>query len=107
MALTRDFRETVVKHMQESPGFRRAMVEEAAQNVIDGDFETAFGQLRDLVNATMGFDALAGATGIPKTSLMRMLSSEGNPRADNMALILKAIFGHLGMRMTVHAEAAE
>jgi DNA-binding phage protein len=104
MALTRSFRETVVKHVQEDPAFRAALVEEAAQNVVDGDLETALGQLRDVVNATMGFDALATETGIPKTSLMRMLSDNGNPRAGNLVAILKAVGRNAGVHISVHAE---
>jgi DNA-binding phage protein len=104
MALTRSFRETVVKHVQEDPAFRAALVGEAAQNVVDGDLETALGQLRDVVNATMGFDALATETGIPKTSLMRMLSDNGNPRAGNLAAILKAVGRSAGVHISVHAE---
>lgn len=106
MVLTRSFRETVVKHAQKDPTFRAALVEEAARNVLDGDIETALGQLRDVVNATMGFDALAAATGIPKTSLMRMLSDRGNPRAGNLATILKAIGLKVGVRISVHAAPA-
>jgi hypothetical protein len=40
--------------------------------------------------ATMGVDSLSPETGIPTTSLMRMLSDKGNPRAGNLATILKA-----------------
>src|ERR1700722_8670686 len=72
MPLTRSFRETVAKRARSDAAFRAALVEEAVQNILDGDVETALGQLRDVVNATMGFDALAVATGVPKTSLMRM-----------------------------------
>jgi DNA-binding phage protein len=106
MALTRSFQETVVKHVQEDPAFRAAMVEEAAQNVVDGDLETALGQLRDIVNATMGFDTLAAETGIPKTSLMRMMSENGNPRAANLAAILKVVGRSAGVHITVRAEPA-
>jgi DNA-binding phage protein len=54
--------------------------------------------MRDVVNATMGFDALAAATGVPKTSLMRVLGPSGNPCADNLGGIHKA----LGRQMVVH-----
>ena len=104
MALTRSFRETVLKQVREDPAFRAALVEEAARNVIEGDIETALGQLRDVVNATIGFDTLAAETGVPKTSLMRMLSDNGNPRAGNLAAILKAIGRKVGVQISVHAE---
>lgn len=106
MGLTRSFRETVVKQVQKDPAFRAALVAEAAQNVIDGDLETALGQLRDVVNATMGFEILAAETGIPKTSLMRMLSDNGNPRAGNLAAILKAVGRNAGVHISVRAEPA-
>ena len=101
MGLTRSFRETVQKQVRDDPAFRLALVEEAAQNVIDGDLETGLGQLRDVVNATIGFDALAHSTGLPKTSLMRMLGDRGNPRADNLGMILKAVRMGLGVRIEV------
>ena len=104
MALTRGFRETVVKHVQDDPAFRAALVEEATRNMVAGDLEAALGQLRDVVNATMGFDALAAETGIPKTSLMRMLSDNGNPRAGNLAAILRAVGRNVGVRSSVHAD---
>ena len=104
MALTRSFRETILKQVQEDPAFRAALVEEAARNIIEGDIETALGQLRDVVNATIGFDTLAAETGIPKTSLMRMLSDNGNPRAGNLAAILKTIGRNVGVQISVHAE---
>ena len=105
MALTRSFRETVVRHVQENPAFRAALMEEAVRNVVEGDVETALGQLRDLVNATMEFDTLAADTGIPKTSLMRMLSDNGNPRAANLAAILRAVGQRVGVRLSVHAKS--
>jgi DNA-binding phage protein len=105
MALTRSFRETVVRHVKEDPAFRAALIEEAYRNILDGDRQTALGQMRDVVNATIGFDALAGRTGVRKTSLMRMLSANGNPRAENLLAILKAIGESTGVRVTVRAEA--
>lgn len=104
MALTRSFRETIVKRVREDPTFRAVLVEEAARNIMEGDIEIALGQLRDVVNATIGFDTLATETGIPKTSLMRMLSDNGNPRAGNLAAILKAIGRKVGVQISVHAQ---
>jgi DNA-binding phage protein len=104
MPLTRNFRETVAKRARSDLAFRAALVEEAVQNILDGDVETALGQLRDVVNATMGFDALAAATGLPKPSLMRMLGPNGNPRADNLGGILKALGRHTGVHIVARAE---
>ncbi len=103
MPLTRSFRETVAKRLQTDMTYRTALVEEAVQNILDGDVAIALGQLRDVVNATMGFDALAVATGVPKTSLMRMLGPNGNPRADNLSGILRALGQHAGVHIVARA----
>jgi DNA-binding phage protein len=47
--------------------------------------------LRDLVNATVGFEELAAETAKPAKSLHRMLSKQGNPTMDNLAAILSAV----------------
>jgi DNA-binding phage protein len=49
---------------------------------------------------------LATATGLPKTSLMRMLGPHGNPRADNLGAILKALGRHTGVHIVARAEIA-
>ncbi len=107
MALTRDFRQTVARRARTDPAFRAALVEEAAQNILEGDVATAIGQIRDVVNATMGFDALARETGIGKTSLMRMLGPSGNPRAANLGAILRAIGRGAGVRVVAHVEPVD
>ena len=57
-----------------------------------------------MVNATIGFGTLTAETGIHKTSFMRMLSDNGNPRAGNLAAILKAIGRNVGVQISVHAQ---
>ena len=47
---------------------------------------------------------LAADTGVPKTSLMRMLGPNGNPRADNLGSILKALWQHTGLHIVAHVE---
>jgi hypothetical protein len=51
--------------------FARALLDEAASLFLNGDPETARLTLRDLVNATVGFERLAEATGKPVKSLHR------------------------------------
>ena len=62
--------------------------------------------LRDLVNATVGFEGLAKETAKPSKSLHRMLSINGNPSMDNLAAILAVIRSNLGVTMEVHAVPA-
>jgi len=51
--------------------------------LIDGDVDTAKAVLREFINATIGFSALAEATKMPPKSLMRMFGANGNPTAAN------------------------
>ena len=47
--------------------------------------------LRDYVNATITFDGLAKKTGTPSKSLQRMLGPSGNPTAESLFGIIKAL----------------
>ena len=91
MALTRDFRQTVVERVRRDPKFARALLDEAATLFLNGEPEAARLLLRDLVNATVGFESLATMTDKPAKSLHRMLSRSGNPSMDNLAAIFDAL----------------
>jgi DNA-binding phage protein len=91
MTLTRDFKETVQECIQRDPAFAVALLDEAISLFLNGDPETAKLILRDLVNATVGFEELAIETSKPSKSLHRMLSAKGNPTMDNLTIILKAL----------------
>ena len=58
--------------------------------------------LRDLVNATIGFELLAKITEKPPKSLHRMLSPKGNPSMDNLAAIFSAVQTRLKVGLEVH-----
>lgn len=104
MALTRDFKETIQARAQRDPAFRRGLFQEAIDAFLSNDTETGKLLLRDYVNATVGFERLGAELDKSPKSLMRMLSSQGNPRADN----LFAVVGHLrkqeGVALTMRPE---
>ncbi len=106
MALTRDFRQTIVERIRRDPGFARALLDEAATLFLNGEPDTARLVLRDLVNATVGFETLAAETAKPAKSLHRMLSKGGNPTMDNLAAILGVVRKHLGVELQAHAVEA-
>jgi DNA-binding phage protein len=103
MALTRDYKETVTQRVDADPLFAKALLDEAATLFLNGEPETAKLILRDLVNATLGFEQLALTVAKPAKSLHRMLSPLGNPTMTNLA----AIFGALKnmMRLEFKAQA--
>jgi DNA-binding phage protein len=88
MALTRDFKETVAVRIKREPKFARALLDEALTLFLNGEPDTAKLVLRDLVNASIGFETLAARIGKPSKSLHRMLSKSGNPTMDNLSAIL-------------------
>ncbi len=91
MSLTRDFKQTITERVERDPAFAKALLDEAATLFLDGEPDAARLILRDLVNATVGFEALAEMTRKPSKSLHRMLSQRGNPSMDNLAAIFGAI----------------
>lgn len=96
MALTRDFKETVKERLAHDPAFAKAMLDEAANALLNGEPHVARLILRDLVNASVGFEGLAVETRRPSKSLHRMLSEKGNPSMDNLAAIFGAVRKRLG-----------
>jgi DNA-binding phage protein len=101
MALTREFKRSVAERIARDPSFARALLDEAANLFLNGETETARLTLRDLVNATVGFERLAAMTGKPPKSLHRMLSASGNPSMDNLAVIFGAVRRELGVGIRV------
>lgn len=103
MALTRNFKKTVADRAQRDPAFAQALLDEAATLFLNGEPEIARIILRDLVNATVGFEGLAKETAKPSKSLHRMLSVSGNPSMDNLAAIFTVMRSTLGVNIEVHA----
>jgi DNA-binding phage protein len=98
MPLSRDFKETVVARVKNDAGFAQALLDEAVTLLLNGDPDTAKLILRDLVNSTIGFEALAADIQKPSKSLHRMLSASGNPTLTNLSAILSAV------RTALHVE---
>src|SRR5258708_15817074 len=98
MPLTHDFKETIRARAQREPAFRRALLREAVECIINGDLETGKAVLRDYVKATAGFQDLEKRTRIPAKSLMRMLGPKGSPSAENLSIILTALQRTEGVR---------
>ncbi len=104
MALTRNFRETIRDRARADSAFRAALLTEATEALITGDAGTARALLRDYINATLGFEALAEATGISSKSLHRMFGAKGNPTLANLAAVLRALENREGLTFAVTAE---
>ena len=53
------------------------------------------------LNATIGFTALAKATGTPPKSLMRMFGHNGNPTVANLSGVLRVLQKKTGVQLEV------
>jgi DNA-binding phage protein len=102
MALTREFKKTAAARARREPAFAQALLDESATLFLNGEPDEARLVLRELINSTIGFEALAELTSKPSKSLHRMLSRDGNPSMDN----LSGIFGVLRRRLKLRLEGS-
>ena len=101
MALTRDYKETVVARIKRDRKFARALYAEAMSALLDGETAEGLSMLRDLVHAEITFKELARQTGLGEKTLHRMLHRRGNPTARNFGVIVKCIADDLGIKPRV------
>ncbi|MDB5987845.1 MAG: putative transcriptional regulator [Nevskia sp.] len=107
MALTRSFTETVKARAQADAEFRRELLREALETLLEGDLDVGKAVLRDYINATIGFEALSLVVGTPPKSLHRMLAPRGNPSSANLFGIISALRESEHVRLEVSfADAA-
>lgn len=99
--LTKSAEETVIARIKREPEFAVALFDEALLLFCTGEPDVCRLMLRDLVNATMGFELLAAETQKPSKSLHWMLSATGNPTMDNLAAIIGAL------RKQLHIDSVE
>lgn len=91
MALTRDFRETIMERAARDVKFRRGLLTEAVNEILEGNLDAGKAMLRDYINATITFPALAKKLNKDSKSIHRMLGPKGNPRMESMVGILKVL----------------
>lgn len=106
MALTRDFRSTILERAKNDARFREALLTEAINAYLGGDTGAGKAILRDLVNATIGFEGLAAEINKPSKSLHRMLAPHGNPSTENSFGIVSALQKKTRVKLRVTAKAA-
>ena len=102
MGITRDYKDTINERVARDPAFTAALLDEAITLFLNGEPEVARLVLRDLVNATVGFEQLALEVDKPSKSLHRMLSARGNPTMDNLTKIIGILRINLGLNIEVH-----
>jgi DNA-binding phage protein len=105
MALTREFKETIAARVRRDGKYREALFSEAINAYLAGDTGTGKALLRDLVNATVGFEGLAAQIRKPSKSLHRMLAPRGNPNTENFFEIINTLQKKTRVKLRVTARA--
>jgi DNA-binding phage protein len=105
MALTREYKQTVLARIKRDPKFARALYAEAINALLDGEIAEGCSMLRDLVHAQITFKELARQTGFGEKALHRMLSRQGNPTTRSLVAITKAIREDLGIKSRITVTA--
>ena len=106
MVLTRDFKETIKARARRDHAFRRELLREGIESMLEGDVDTGKTILRDYINATVGFTELAHAVHRSPKSVMRMLGPNGNPQAQNLFQIVAYLMDQEGVRFKLRMAKA-
>ena len=103
MVLTRAFKTTVRTRAAVDPAYRQALLTEGVNALLAGEMAMGKAVLRDYINATIGFEALAVAVGKPSKSLMRMFGPRGNPSASSLFAVIDCLREAEGVTLEVRA----
>lgn len=90
MALTREFKETVMQRAKQDPDFRQELIVEATNAFLEGDLDIGKRLLRDYLNATEALPSIANEIKQNEKSIRRMVGPKGNPTLKNITNLLNA-----------------
>ncbi len=88
MALTRDFKNTIMERAVHDAQYRKGLLTEAVNEIFEGNLDVGKVILRDYINATIIFQALAQRLNKSSKSIHRMLGPNRNPHMDSIVGIL-------------------
>jgi len=103
---TNDYKKTIQSRINRDSDFAQHLLNEAISLILNDEPETARLVLRDLVNATIGFEKLSEKTQKNSKSLHRMLTAKGNPSMNNLTHIINALRETLKVDYEIHAVPA-
>ncbi len=106
MALTRNFKDTIMERIRTDSEYADAIFEQGVQAMLDGDVGAGKSIIRDYINATIGFEALAAEVDKDPKSVMRMFSEKGNPNANNLFGVIGSLQRYTKKHLHVSAVPA-
>ena len=87
--------------LQEDAEFRKALLAQTVEVMLEGEIEVGKGLLRKYVNGTIGFIKLGAALGKSSKTLMQMLGPKGNPHIRNFFEIVAYLQKFEGITLQV------
>ena len=91
MALTREYKQTVLARIKRDPKFAQALYAEAVNALLEGETDAGLSMLRDLVHAGITFKELSKQTGLgEKDFAISLLQTE------KVAIVPGSAFGENG-----------
>lgn len=102
MALTKDFKINIKERAEKDIDFRRALLIEAINTLLNNEIDVAKALLRDYINATISFEPLAKQIDKNSKSLQRMFSTSGNPTMSSLFSIIHALQEAEGIKLSVN-----
>lgn len=88
MALTREFKETVME-LCKDPEYRKALLLEALESYLEGDVVVGNSLLCDYLNGSQAFGEVANHLQMQESGVRRMVSRTGNATAKNLFRLFK------------------
>ena len=99
MPLTLKFKDLIKKRADKDPKFRRGLLIDAIEALINDDVDTCKIMLRSYINATIGVERLGKELGKQPKSLRGMLSERRNPLANNLSKIISYLLKRENVRI--------
>ena len=97
MALTKEFKETVMELCKDSE-YRRALLLEALESYLEDDIAVGNALLRDYLNGTQAFGDVANELQMKESGLRRMVGPQGNATAKKLFGLFKVCQQREGIR---------
>lgn len=86
--------EVTVEELKKDREFLRHYLEETISSFFKNEQAVACLMLRDIVNATIGFPALAKKLGTTDKGIMQKLTKESNPSVKSVFSIIQSVLEH-------------
>ena len=93
--------ELIVEKLSNSDELRRLHLEDAVQTLFSKEYQVGLLMLRDLINATCGFETIGRELDKSPKSIMRMLTLESNPTVANLFAILNFLIHQEGGELDI------